>query len=133
VWSEGGVPALFRGAGPLVVRGGLFSAGQTLGYDGTKTALSQRSQLMEDGPALHLLGSVVAAFLATAFSAPADFLMTRYQAAPQMGVVYKNPMDCFAQVLKEQGPLTFYRGWSAFFLRIVPVFVTFHPLFEQLL
>ena len=34
---EGGVTALFRGSGALVVRGATLSAGQQLGYDGAKT------------------------------------------------------------------------------------------------
>lgn len=132
VFSSGGISALWRGASPLVVRGALFSAGQTLGYDGSKTVLSQRSQIMQDGPLLHALGSVVAAFFATVFSAPADFLMTRYQAAPQIGMSYKGPLDCMLHILRAEGPSAFYRGWLPYFGRITPVFLTFHPLFEQL-
>lgn len=130
--AAGGFASLWRGASPLVIRGALFSACQTFGYDGTKTALSQRRQLMQDGPALHAMSSMVAAFFATVFSAPADFLMTRYQAAPQMGISYKGPLDCLAQVLREEGPLAFYRGWLPYFGRIAPVFLTFHPSLEQL-
>jgi len=132
VWSEGGVRALFKGAGPLVVRGGLFSAGQTLGYDGAKTFLSQQNNYMKEGPALHVVGSVVAAFFATVLSAPADYVMTRYQSASQVGATYNGPTDCFLKIVREEGPLAFYRGWSPYFVRIVPVFLTFHPLFEQL-
>jgi len=132
IWREGGVASLFRGASPLVVRGSLFSAGQTLGYDGAKTILAQRMKVMEDGPVLHMLGSVVAAFFATVLSAPADVVMTRYQAAAQIGKAYAGPLDCFANMVQQEGVSVFYRGWSPYFLRIVPVFLTFHPLFEQL-
>merc|ERR1712217_674609 len=121
----------FRGASPLVVRGALFSAGQTLGYDGTKTLLAQRNSVMKDGPVLHLLASVVAAFCATTFSAPADYIMTRYQSAFQMGVGWSSPGACLADILKSDGPTVLYRGWLPYFGRIIPVFLAFHPLMEQ--
>jgi hypothetical protein len=46
----------------------MLSAGQFLGYDGTKTLLKKNG--ISDSPALHVAASVVAAFLATTFSAP---------------------------------------------------------------
>mmetsp|Transcript_101139 Transcript_101139/g.218391 ORF Transcript_101139/g.218391 Transcript_101139/m.218391 type:complete len:98 (-) Transcript_101139:14-307(-) len=87
---------------------------------------------MEDGPALHVLGSVVAALFSTVLSAPADFVMTRYQVAAQVGAPYSGPLACAAEIVKKEGPAVFYRGWTPYFARIVPVFLTFHPLFEQL-
>eukprot|EP00746_Dinoflagellata_sp_MGD_P001311 gnl/MRDRNA2_/MRDRNA2_102471_c0_seq1.p1 gnl/MRDRNA2_/MRDRNA2_102471_c0~~gnl/MRDRNA2_/MRDRNA2_102471_c0_seq1.p1 ORF type:complete len:304 (-),score=19.88 gnl/MRDRNA2_/MRDRNA2_102471_c0_seq1:80-991(-) len=130
-WHEGGTSALFRGSGPTVMRGALFTAGQTLGYDGTKTLLSQRHKIMKDGPALHFLGSIVAAFFATAFSAPADFVTTRYQAAPQIGMQYRNPVDCFKQIVMNDGVQVLFRGWLPNFVRIAPACVLFHPMYEQ--
>lgn len=131
IWHEGGASALFRGSGPTVMRGALFTAGQTLGYDGTKTLLSQRSKIMNDGPCLHVSGSIVAAFFATLFSAPADFVTTRYQAAPQMGMQYRNPMDCFKQIVSNDGVQVLFRGWLPNFVRIAPACLLFHPLYEQ--
>jgi len=132
VWREGGAVSLFRGSGPLVVRGALLSAGQTLGYDGTKTALSQRSRIMRDGPALHALASVAAALLGTVLAAPADYVMTRYQAAAQAGRPFAGPASCLLAVLREDGAPALFRGWSPFFLRMAPAFVMFHPMYEQL-
>jgi len=132
IWHDGGVPALFRGSSPLVVRGALFTAGQTLGYDGTKTALSQRTTIMQEGPALHLVGSVVAAFFQTAFAAPADFIMTRYQAAPQMSTQYRGPIDCLKQVVSNDGVQALFRGWLPNFARMMPASLLFHPLYEQI-
>eukprot|EP00747_Dinoflagellata_sp_TGD_P193814 gnl/TRDRNA2_/TRDRNA2_60493_c0_seq1.p1 gnl/TRDRNA2_/TRDRNA2_60493_c0~~gnl/TRDRNA2_/TRDRNA2_60493_c0_seq1.p1 ORF type:complete len:292 (+),score=38.62 gnl/TRDRNA2_/TRDRNA2_60493_c0_seq1:39-878(+) len=131
IWSSGGAPALYRGSSPLVVRGAFFTAGQTLGYDGTKTALSQRTSMMQDGPALHLLGSVAAAFFATGFSAPADFILTKYQAAPQMGTNYEGPVDCMKQAVRNEGMQALFRGWLPNFARMAPASLLFHPLYEQ--
>jgi hypothetical protein len=131
IWHDGGAAALFRGCGPLVVKGALFTAGQTLGYDGTKTALAQRTKIMQDGPALQSLGSLVAAFFATLFSAPADVIMTRYQAAPQLGMRYRAPIDCLKQVVSNDGVQVLFRGWLPNFARIAPASLLFHPLYEQ--
>mmetsp|Transcript_4243 Transcript_4243/g.12054 ORF Transcript_4243/g.12054 Transcript_4243/m.12054 type:complete len:294 (+) Transcript_4243:69-950(+) len=132
LWREGGARGLFRGAGPLVARGALLGAGQSLGYDGTKTALSQRSRIMRDGPALHALASVAAALLGTVLAAPADYVMTRYQAAAQAGRPFAGPASCLLAVLREDGAPALFRGWSPFFLRMAPAFVMFHPMYEQL-
>ena len=52
-----GVAALYRGCLPLVVRGALMNAGNTLGYDGAKTASLSRG-LLPEGPALHVVSRV---------------------------------------------------------------------------
>lgn len=130
-WNDGGVPALFRSSHVIMVRGAFFTAGQTLGYDGTKTALSQRTAIMKDGPALQFLGSIVAAFLATALAAPADIVITRYQAAPQMGIQYKTPIDCLKQAVSNDGVQVLFRGWLPNFMRIAPATFVQLFLYEQ--
>ena len=47
---------LWRGAGALVVRGALLSAGMQVGYDGFKTWAKRRG-VLEDGPVLHGLAA----------------------------------------------------------------------------
>ena len=87
-----GLWGAYRGAGALVVRGGLMNAGNTLGYDFTKT-LWRRSATAEqggegEGALLHVFSSVVAALLSSTFAVPADVVLTRYQAAAEMGRAY---------------------------------------------
>lgn len=131
VWHEGGLKALYRGSTPLACRGACFGAGQMLGYDGTKTALSQRTNIMNDGPPLHFLASVVAALFATVLSAPADYVMTRYQTAFQIGKPYSNPAACVRDIVQKDGMSAFFRGWTPYFGRIAPALLIVHPLFEQ--
>ena len=35
-------------------------------------------------------------------------------------------------MIREEGPGLFFRGWSIYFARIVPVFLIYHPLMEQI-
>ena len=59
--------ALWRGSTVLVVRGGLLSAGQWLGYDGVKTQCKARG-LLPEGCILHVLASVAGGFLSATFA-----------------------------------------------------------------
>ena len=71
----------------MVVRGSLLAAGQMLGYDGVKTYCKKNGTL-PDGPVLHVGASIAAAFFSCSFSAPADIVMTRYQASSVLGRAY---------------------------------------------
>lgn len=104
-----GIAGLWRGACPLVFRGALLASGQMLGYDGCKT-YCKRAGLLEDGPVLHVGASVAAAFLSCTFSAPADIVMTRYQAAQIIGRAYTGPIDCVKTMVREEGLRVFFRG-----------------------
>ena len=75
--KQEGFAQLYRGGSALIIRGALMNSGNTLGYDGFKTEV-KRSGLLQDGVALHISASVVAAFFSSTFSCPADYLMTKY-------------------------------------------------------
>ncbi|KNC50658.1 uncoupling protein 2 [Thecamonas trahens ATCC 50062] len=126
-----GPTALYRGAGALLIRGALITTGQLTAYDLTKTR-AKAAGLLGDGPVLHVVASIVAAFFMTTLSAPADILMTRYQTAPQMGKSYRGLIHCASCMIRDEGPMVFYRGWTAFFVRLAPLNLVLFPLYEQL-
>ena len=130
--QRSGVKQLYRGAVSLMGRGGLLSSGQTLGYDLGKTKLGPSGlNILDDGPALHLVASVASAAGATVFGMPCDVLFTNYSSAAQRGVQYKGLFDCARSLLRDQGPLGFYRGSVAFFMRSSPIFILYFPIYEQ--
>ncbi|KAG8931258.1 Mitochondrial oxaloacetate carrier protein [Tulasnella sp. 417] len=59
---------------------------------------------------------------------PADTALTRMYNQPtrrlpngkMVGVLYSNPIDCLWKTLKTEGPLGWYKGTTAHFLRIAP-------------
>ena len=130
VFAADGIRGLYRGAAALIARGALMNAGNTLGYDFTKT-YNQRHTVLPEGPALHVVASVVAAFLSSTFSVPADFVLTRYQAASQMGRMYTGVLGCVAACLREEGPGAFFRGWTPLFVRVCPLYIAYLPVYEQ--
>jgi solute carrier family 25 oxoglutarate transporter 11 len=85
--KEEGVAALWRGSGILVVRGGLLSAGQWLGYDGVKTECKERG-LLTDGTLLHVLASLAGGFMSATLACPPDVIMTQWTTALQQGKQY---------------------------------------------
>ena len=127
---DAGLFHLFTGTGVLVVRGSLLSAGQQLGYDGCKTYCKKHS-LLQEGPMLHVVGSICAAFLSATAATPADVLMTRYQTASQIGAHYKNVTECALGMVRTEGPQVFVRGWCPFFFRLAPLYCMMLPMMEQ--
>jgi hypothetical protein len=118
---------LWRGAGALVVRGALLSAGMQVGYDGFKTWAKRRG-VLEDGPVLHGLAACAGGVGAGVCATPADVVMTRYQASSTYGSAF----GAAADILRKDGVLAFYRGFTPFVVRLGPVFLISLPLTEQI-
>ena len=118
---------LWRGAGALVVRGALLSAGMQVGYDGFKTWAKRRG-VLEDGPVLHGLAACAGGVGAGICATPADVVMTRYQASSTYGSAF----GAAADILRKDGVLAFYRGFTPFVVRLGPVFLISLPLTEQI-
>ena len=118
---------LWRGAGALVVRGALLSAGMQVGYDGFKTWAKRRG-VLDDGPLLHGLAACAGGVGAGVCATPADVVMTRYQASS----TYRSAFGAAADILRKDGVLAFYRGFTPFVVRLGPVFLISLPLTEQI-
>ena len=118
---------LWRGAGALVVRGALLSAGMQVGYDGFKTWAKRRG-VLDDGPVLHGLAACAGGVGAGICATPADVVMTRYQASS----TYGSAVGAAADILRTDGVLAFYRGFTPFVVRLGPVFLISLPLTEQI-
>ena len=87
----------------------------------------------EEGFGLHVFSSVVAAFLSSTLSVPADVVLTRYQASTEMGRSYPGGvLQCATVLYRESGVLGFFRGWVPLFMRVAPLYVCYLPLYEQL-
>lgn len=115
-----GIAAWWSGATPTVIRAMALNFGQLAFFSEAKaqlkdTSLSPRMQTLS--------ASAVAGFFASFFSLPFDFMKTRLQ-KQQRGadgkLPYKNMLHCFQRVLREEGPLRFYRGFTTYYVRIAP-------------
>ena len=115
-----GVARLWAGASPTVVRAMALNFGQLAFFSEAKSQLSTSSLSPRTQT---LTASAIAGFFASFFSLPFDFMKTRLQKqqrAPDGTLPYKNMLDCFQKVLREEGPLRFYRGFTTYYVRIAP-------------
>lgn len=115
-----GVLRLWAGAYPTIVRAMALNFGQLAFFSEAKSQLKGSSM----GPrAQTLTASAIAGFFASFFSLPFDFVKTRLQKqskGPDGKLPYKGMVDCFSKVIREEGPLRFYRGFSTYYVRIAP-------------
>jgi len=115
-----GVLNLWKGNLPTVTRAMALNVGQLSTYDQAKVYFTTQ---FGAGNVANISASMVAGFFASFFSLPFDFVKTRIQkqkAGADGKFPYNGPIDCVVKVLKHEGPLAFYKGFSTFYIRIAP-------------
>lgn len=119
--ADEGVLALWKGAGPTVVRAMALNMGMLASYDQSVEFFKDSLGL---GEASILVGaSAVSGFFASAFSLPFDYVKTQIQKMqpdPSGKYPYTSSWDCAMKTLKSGGPLKFYTGFPVYCVRIAP-------------
>lgn len=120
-----GVLGLWRGAEVLILRGALLSASQLTTYDVVKRQL--KASGLEDGPVVHSIASFTTALSVATAICPFDLTYTALLTRPSG----QSTLACVGSLLREHGPLHFFRGWTTIWARFVPSgLLTFH-IYEQ--
>jgi len=120
--KQEGVGALWSGAMPTVIRAMALNFGQLTFFAESKQQLKQRFPDLSEGTN-RFGASAIAGFFASFFSLPFDFIKTRLQKqtkGPDGKLPYKGFLDCAGKVIKDEGPLRFYRGFGTYYVRIAP-------------
>jgi solute carrier family 25 aspartate/glutamate transporter 12/13 len=103
-----GFEGLYKGASACFLRDIPFSAVYFPCYAGLKKFFSKEDKNSAESL---LLAGTLAGAVAAAISTPADVIKTRLQVEARAGeAVYKNIMDCFLRILKEEGGSAFFKG-----------------------
>ncbi|PKA58258.1 Mitochondrial dicarboxylate/tricarboxylate transporter DTC [Apostasia shenzhenica] len=118
---EEGVFALWKGAGPTIVRAMALNMGMLASYD-------QSIEFFRDslgfGEVSTVIGaSAVSGIFASAFSLPFDYVKTQIQKMQPDATgkyPYKGPLDCALKTLKSGGPFRFFSGFPVYCMRIAP-------------
>ncbi|XP_040991105.1 mitochondrial dicarboxylate/tricarboxylate transporter DTC-like [Juglans microcarpa x Juglans regia] len=121
IMADEGVLALWKGAGPTVVRAMALNMGMLASYD-------QSVELFRDslgfGEGATVLGaSTISGFFAAACSLPFDYVKTQIQKMQpdaEGKLPYSGSFDCTIKTLKSGGPLKFYTGFPVYCVRIAP-------------
>ena len=113
--KEEGAMSLWRGCEPTVARAMALNAGMLVTYDEAK---ERTTAYLGNGVSMKLAAGMMAGFVGALCSCPFDMVKTRVQkAAPG---VFNGPLDCAGQLLRNEGPLAFYRGFPTYFFRVGP-------------
>jgi solute carrier family 25 oxoglutarate transporter 11 len=130
ITKEEGVTTLWRGWRPTVMRAMVLNAAQLGVYSQAKEMLVKTGYFSEGMP-LHFAASLVSGFVSTAVSIPIDISKTRLQ---NMKVIdgkpqYSGTLDCLQKVIRSEGVLALWRGFTPYFLRLGPhTIITFIAL-----
>ena len=126
---EEGFLSMFKGCLPVVTRAMSLNVGMLAGHDATLDWLKTQTPSF----VVQTIGAkAVSGFFASAFSLPFDFVKTRIQKqkpGPDGVLPYRSSVHCVQRVLKEEGPMAFYRGFWTYYFRIAPhVMITLFTL-----
>lgn len=107
-----GLGSLWRGCSPTVVRAMLVTASQLATYDHVKEDILDH-HLLHDGLVLHVIASSAAGITASITSNPVDVVKTRLMnmhVEPGGTPPYTGPLDCALKTIRNEGPLSLYKG-----------------------
>lgn len=132
VFKEEGVRGLWKGTSATAARAAVVNGAQLGGYSQGKQFLLGTGRF-EEGISLHFTASLYSGFLATCASLPMDTIKTRVQnSGGQGGIVYAGPVDCAKQLIKAEGPLALWKGFTPFFFRLAPHTILTFIFLEQI-
>eukprot|EP00929_Paragymnodinium_shiwhaense_P076887 TRINITY_DN39581_c0_g1_i1.p1 TRINITY_DN39581_c0_g1~~TRINITY_DN39581_c0_g1_i1.p1 ORF type:complete len:342 (+),score=14.34 TRINITY_DN39581_c0_g1_i1:76-1026(+) len=120
ILKQEGVRAFWRGCTPNVTRAALVTGSQVVTYEEAKY-LCVRSGLDDGSLAVQLGCAMTSATVACVVTSPVDVVKTRIMNMQSThGQQYSGPWDCIRRTMGTEGPLAFYKGLSATFLRLWP-------------
>ncbi|KAI5481381.1 hypothetical protein MNV49_005003 [Pseudohyphozyma bogoriensis] len=131
IYQARGIAGLYRAVWPTTIRAGILTSSQLGVYDQAKQLLMYDFPgVFREGFGTHLAASGIAGFACSAASSPVDVIKVRMMTDTTKQ--YKNAFHCTALILKNEGPLALYKGFTMCFLRLWPHSVISLLVFEQL-
>lgn len=115
IFKTGGVREMWKGTDANCARLSIVNVCELVTYDVAKDALLKR-ELMKDGVPCHFVSALIAGLVTTVVANPVDVVKTRYMNSEKG--TYKNPLQCAAQLAKNEGLTAFYKGFLPSYVRI---------------
>lgn len=109
----------------------LLNATQLATYDSTKHHLIDAGYFVE-GKLVHFVSAMIAGVAVAIVTSPVDVIKTRVMNVDPKNPAYNNMLDCFRKVLRIEGPMGFYKGFNAQWLRIGPLTTLQFIIWERL-
>lgn len=124
IYSNYGMPGLWRGVGGAVSRVTIGSAAQLSTFSVSKEIVLKAKVFNPDSWLNALAASMLSGLAVTFFMTPFDVVSTRlYNQGTDVrgrGLLYKGVADCFLKIFRTEGILGFYKGWTVCYFRLGP-------------
>jgi Mitochondrial carrier protein len=127
-----GVGGFYRGLDSNIARATVLNGTKMACYDQTKQVIVQTTGLEKSSLLTQFLSAVTAGFFMTCTVSPFDMIRTRLMNQPADAKIYNNAVDCMVKIAREEGPLTFWRGFMPIWSRFAPTTTLQLIIFEQL-
>jgi len=130
--AESGIAGFYAGCSPAILRAALVNLGELTTYDSAKKAIVPYTG---DNLKCHLASAICSGFVASLCSTPADVAKSRIMGQnklPDGTYPYKGTFDCWAKVVRNEGPLALYKGFIPGWLRLGPWQLVFWVSYEQM-
>jgi len=133
ITSEEGVLTLWRGCGPTVARAMVVNAAQLSTYSQAKQYILGTGYI-NDGIFCHFVASMISGLATTAASMPVDIVKTRIQNMKMIDgkPEYKGALDVLTQVIRSEGVLSLWKGFTPYYARLGPHTVLTFIFLEQM-
>ena len=119
VYSKQGFFGFYRGVQATVTRAMILNGVKLAVYDHIKHTIIG-SGLLKDGKLTQFLSSVVAGVCMAIATAPFDLARTRLMNQPTDQKLYNGMVDCFVKIVRNEGPLALYKGFTPQWMRFGP-------------
>jgi len=131
--KEEGIFTLWRGAIPTMGRAMVVNAAQLATYSQAKQLLVSTG-FFHDGIFLHFCSSMISGLVTTIASMPVDIAKTRIQNMKTIDgkPEYSGALDVLGKVVKNEGPLALWKGFTPYYARLGPHTVLTFIFLEQM-
>ena len=127
-----GIAGFYRGIDSNIMRAMVLNGTKMGVYDQSKGYVVELTGLHKSSLVTQFLSAVTAGFFMTCTVAPFDMIRTRLMNQPVDAKIYNNAIDCAVKIARQEGPLTFWRGFMPIWSRFAPTTTLQLVIFEQL-
>jgi len=127
-----GIGGFYRGIDSNIARAMVLNGTKMACYDTAKGFVVNSTGWERNAPQTTFLSAVAAGFFMTCTVSPFDMVRTRLMNQPADAKIYNNAVDCMIKIAKNEGPLTFWRGFMPIWSRFAPTTTLQLIIFEQL-
>jgi hypothetical protein len=132
LYAAQGVAGFYRGLEANVMRAVVLNGTKMACYDQIKGELVARGVVPKKGIVTDFTAAFGAGFFMTCTVAPFDKIRTRLMNQPPDAKIYSGFVDCFAKIVRNEGPRALWAGFIPIWARFAPTTTLQLVIFGQM-